>query len=461
MTDRSAAVPAAALAELTSRLPPGSVVTDPDVLGSYTRDRELWAPAHPPGAVVRPAETEQVATVLRWASEHGIAVVPRGAGSGLTGAANALAGSVVLSLEAMDRVLTMDRDDHYAVVQPGVVTADLKRLAAAEGLRYAPDPGSAEFCTIGGNVATNAGGLCCLKYGVTRDAVLGLEVVLADGRTLRAGGRTVKNVAGLDLVGLFVGSEGLLGVVTEVTVRLHPAPLALGTLVATFDDLTAAGRAVARVLAAGRPSMCELMDAPTLRAVEAFRPSGLDTDAAALLLVQTDDGDAEAIARCAQACEEAGAAFVMTTHDAAEAEMLTMARRTAVDALEARGRWMLEDVCVPLSAVPELVAGCQRIGERHGVTVACFGHIGDGNMHPTVIFAPDDADAERRAQLATHDVAKLGLRLGGTVTGEHGVGQAKRDAMAEQVGPLHLDVQRAIKRALDPAGILNPGKSLG
>ena len=453
-------VPTTAIDELSRELSPGSVLTDPEILASYERDRELWAPAAAPLAVVRATAAEQISTVLRWATRHSIPVVPRGAGSGLAGAANGVEGGIVLSLEAMDQVLALDPTDQYAIVQPGVVTAELKRLAAAHGLRYAPDPGSAEFCTIGGNVATNAGGLCCLKYGVTRDSVLGLEVVLADGRILRLGGRTVKDVAGLDLLGLFVGSEGMLGVVTEVTLRLRPAPRSVATLVATFDELAAAGRAVAGVLTEGRPSMCELMDAPTLQAVEEYRPSGLDTDAAALLLVQTDDGDAEAIERCARACEEAGAGFVMTTQDEAESELLTMARRTALDALEAQGQWLLDDVCVPLSAVPDLVAGCQEIGGRHGVTVACFGHIGDGNMHPTVVFAPGD-EAESRAQRAAEEIARLGLRLGGTVTGEHGVGLAKRDLMAEQVGPVHLDVQRAVKHALDPAGILNPRKSLG
>ncbi|MBM9463924.1 FAD-binding protein [Aeromicrobium sp. YIM 150415] len=451
----------AAIDELSEELSPGSVLTDPEILASYERDRELWASAVAPLAVVRASTVEQVSTVLRWATRHSIPVVPRGAGSGLAGAANGVEGGIVLSLEAMDQVLALDPTDQYAVVQPGVVTAELKRLAAAHGLRYAPDPGSAEFCTIGGNVATNAGGLCCLKYGVTRDSVLGLEVVLADGRILRLGGRTVKDVAGLDLLGLFVGSEGMLGVVTEVTVRLRPAPRSVATLVASFDELAAAGRAVAGVLTEGRPSMCELMDAPTLRAVEEYRPSGLDTDAAALLLVQTDDGDVEAIERCARACEEAGAGFVMTTQDEAESELLTMARRTALDALEAQGQWLLDDVCVPLSAVPDLVAGCQEIGTRHGVTVACFGHIGDGNMHPTVVFDHGDIAAESRARRAAEEIARLGLHLGGTVTGEHGVGLAKRDLMAEQVGPVHLDVQRAVKEALDPAGILNPGKSLG
>ncbi|OUZ12183.1 FAD-binding oxidoreductase [Aeromicrobium sp. PE09-221] len=447
--------------ELARELPAGTVVTDTEILTSYARDRELWAPSATPLAVVRPRSTEQIGAVMRWASRHTIPVVPRGAGSGLAGAANGIDGGIVLSLEAMDQVLAVDPVDRYAVVQPGVITADLKHLAMTHGLRYPPDPGSAEFCTIGGNVATNAGGLCCLKYGVTRDSVIGLEVVLADGRVLRLGGRTVKDVAGLDLLGLFVGSEGMLGVVTEVTVRLRPAPREIATLVATFDELSGAGRAVAGVLTEGRPSMCELMDAPTVRAVEAYRPSGLDTEAAALLLVQTDDGDAEAIERCARACEEAGARFVMTTRDDAETELLTMARRTALDALEAGGQWLLDDVCVPLSSVPDLVAGCQEIGARHAVTVACFGHIGDGNMHPTVVFDHGDTAAESRARHAAEEIARLGLRLGGTVTGEHGVGLAKRDLMAEQVGAVHLGVQRAIKHALDPAGILNPGKSLG
>ncbi len=453
--------PAETLARLVAVLPPGAVVTDPAVLPSYSRDRELWAPSGTPLALVRATETAHVVEVMRWATEHAVPVVPRGAGSGLTGGANAIDGGLVLSLEQMDQILRLDQHDLCAVVQPGVLNAELRRVARTAGLMYAPDPGSSDFCTIGGNVATNAGGLCCLKYGVTRDAVLGLEIVLANGDVLRTGGRTMKDVAGLDLTSLFVGSEGQLGIATEVTVRLLPAPPTPATLIASFADLAHAGVAVHEIVRSGRPSMCEVMDQTTLRAVEAHRPSGLDLDSAALLLVQSDEADAATeITTFAKICEAAGATFTMATTDPVESEMLTMARRVALDALEAQGQWLLEDVCVPLSAVPELVAFCHEVGTRHDVLVACFGHAGDGNMHPTVVFPIGDTAAERRAEAAASDLVAKALTLGGTVTGEHGVGIAKRSKMEAQVGPVHLRVQRAVKQVLDPANILNPGKSL-
>lgn len=451
------------LADLAPTLSPGALVTDVDVVASYSRDREPWSPAGRPLALVRAASTDDVVATMRWASATGTPVVPRGAGSGLAGAANAVDGCVVLCVERMDAVVEIDPDDMLAVVQPGVVNGDLKRAVAEKGLFYAPDPGSQDFCSIGGNVATNAGGLCCVKYGVTRDAVLGLEVVLADGRVLRTGGRTVKDVAGLDLTRLFVGSEGVLGVVTEVTVRLLPTRAQPCTVVAVFDDLVDAGRAVSSVVASMRPSMCELMDAATVAAVEDLHPSGLDRSAAALLLLQTDEpgdaGTAESLA-LQRLCEEAGASFSMATSDPAEGSMLTMARRSAVTALEARGGWVLDDVGVPLSAVPALVAGCREVGERFDVEVATFGHAGDGNMHPTIVYPRDDADAKGRAAQAFSALLDLALDLGGTITGEHGVGLAKRGHLQRQVGDVHLDVQRAVKAALDPRGILNPGKFL-
>lgn len=447
--------------ELAAGLPANSVVTDPAILAAYQRDRELWAPSVAPLALLRPRTTEHVAHALKWASKYRVPVVPRGAGSGLTGGANALAGNVVMSTELMNALIEVDDANLCAVVQPGIVTNDLKRAVGQRNLMYAPDPSSADFCTIGGNVATNAGGLCCIKYGVTRDAILGLEVVLADGRVLRTGGRTVKDAVGFDLTSLFVGSEGQLGFVTEITVRLMPAQSTSATLVATFADLAAAGQAVTAIIQSTRPRMCELMDAATLHAVEAYRPSGLDLDAAALLLIQTDGaGSGAEIKRCETLCEMAGATFAMATSDPREADMLTVARRIALDALESQGEWILEDVCVPLSAVPQLISGCQQIGASNDIKVASFGHAGDGNMHPTLIFPMKDEPARNRARIASKEITQLATDLGGTITGEHGVGIGKRTRMADQLGPLSLEVQRAIKATLDPLAILNPGKSL-
>ena len=453
--------PVTQLDTLISALPDGAVVTDPELIESYRRDQAGTVAAGTPLAVVHAGSTDHVVTVMRWASEHGVAVVPRGAGSGLAGGANAVDGGIVLSLARMDEIVSIEADDLYAVVQPGVLNADLGRAVAERGLYYPPDPASKEFCSIGGNVATNAGGLCCLKYGVTSDFVLGLTVVLADGRVLRTGRRTAKGVAGYDLTRLFVGSEGTLGVVTEIVVRLRPAPSQAATLVAFFPELRAAADAVARISASGVvPSMLELMDRTTIRVVDDALKMDLDRDAAALLIAQSDAGGARAadeIARMATVCEKAGADFVAETTDVDEGEALLAARRGAFPALERLGDTLLDDVCVPRSAIPDLVARIEEIAARHDVLIGTFGHAGDGNMHPTVVFDAADPDSTARAMAAFDDIVATALDLGGTVTGEHGVGALKRGALALELDDVSLDVHRAVKAAFDPAGILNPG----
>ncbi len=449
--------------ELAAVLPPEALVIDPDVLEAHRRDQAGWAVAGIPRVLVRPASTAEVQAVLRVAAAHRVPVVARGAGSGLSGGANAVDGCIVLSLARMNRVLEIDRQGMYAVVQPGVINATVKVAAAEHGLWYAPDPASWEFSSIGGNVATNAGGLCCVKYGVTGDAVLGLEAVLADGSVVRTGGRTVKNVAGYDLTRLFVGSEGTLGIVTEVTLKLRPRPPPATTLVASFPTLVGAGAAVMEIMANTRPSLLELMDRTTVRAVEAFRPLGLDVESAALLLARSDAGGDQGVAECARmvaACEAAGATFVAHSADEAEGELLIVARRLAFPALERQGATLLDDVGVPLSRIAELLAAVERIAEQRGVLIGTFGHAGDGNMHPTLVFDRDDPDAVARAKAAFDDILRVVLDLGGTITGEHGVGTLKRPFLAAQLGPESMRLHRAIKDALDPLGILNPGKLL-
>ncbi len=449
------------LRELSAVLPPEGLVTDSDVLEAHRRDQAGWAPAGIPRALVRPASTAEVRAVMRLATAHRIPVVARGAGSGLSGGANALDGCIVLSLARMNRVLEIDRRGLYAVVQPGVLNAEVKAAAADQGLWYAPDPASWEFSTIGGNLATNAGGLCCVKYGVTGDAVLGLEAVLADGSVVRTGGRTVKNVAGYELTRLFVGSEGTLGIITEATLRLRPRPPPATTLVASFPTLVAAGTAVTEIVASLRPSLLELMDRTTLRAVESWRPMGLDVEAAALLLARSDAGGeqgAEECARMASLCEAAGGTVIAHTTDEAEGELLLGARRLAYPALERQGATLLDDVGVPLSRLAELLAAVEHIAERHGVLIGTFGHAGDGNMHPTLVFDREDEDAVARARAAFDEILHEVLALGGTITGEHGVGLLKRSFLAGQIGPEALRLHRAIKDAFDPLGILNPGK---
>jgi glycolate dehydrogenase FAD-linked subunit len=454
--DSVVAASAAALAD-------GDVVTDPDRLASYRVDRSTGSAAGQPAAVVFPRTTEQVSAVLRAAHEHRVPVVPRGAGSGLSGGANAIDGCIVVCVERMDRVLAVDAADGYVETQPGVLNQDLRDHVAEAGLWYAPDPASKDFCSIGGNVNTNAGGLCCVKYGVTRDAVLGLEVVLADGRVTRLGRRTVKGVAGYDLTGLVVGSEGTLGVVTMARLRLRPLPPPPTTAVAVFADLAAAGRAVERVMATTTPSLLELMDRTTLRAVESFRPMGLDTTSAALLIAQSDlpdtAGAREADAILA-ACETAGAVETYRSEDPEQADLLLGARRLAIPALEVMGDWLLDDVAVPRSTLAEAVARIEDVAARNEVVVGTFGHAGDGNLHPTLVVPRGDEDAAVRALRAFDEILHVALDLGGTVTGEHGVGLLKRDALAREQDAVSIDLGQRVKAAWDPRGILNPGKAL-
>ena len=461
MTAASSLPQAVAGALLRDLAAAGEVLSDPELLEGYRRDQAspgLLA-AGMPAAVVRARTTAEVQAAVRAAARHGVPVVPRGAGSGLTGGANALDGCVVLCTERMDQIVEIDEHSLTATVQAGVVNARLTEAVGKYGLWYAPDPASYEFSTIGGNVATNAGGLCCVKYGVTRDSLLGVEVVLADGRAMRLGRRTRKGVVGYDLTGLICGSEGTLAVITEATVRLLPTPGPSATLAASFPDVGDAGRAIARIVRGRQPSLLELMDRTTVCAVEKFQPMGLDGDAALVFAKSDSSGGVADVEWMAARCQEEGATVVATSDEAAEGRMLMAARRLAYPALERLGTTLLDDVAVPLGAIPDLIEEVETIAERHGVLIATFGHAGDGNMHPTVVYDHHDAEATLAARAAFRDIVEAALRLGGTASGEHGIGALKQEFVTAELGE-SLGVHQSIKHALDPGGLFNPGRAL-
>ena len=436
-----------------------AVRTDPVSCENYRFDWSRDPTAGVPLAVVRPSNSSEVGAAIRWAAEHRVPVVPRGAGSGLSGGASAVSGGIVLSLERM-RSVEIDVAARVAVVEAGAFNADVKAAAAQHGLWYPPDPSSYEICSIGGNIATNAGGLCCVKYGVTTDYVLGLDVVLADGTLITLGGKRIKDVAGLSLLKLFVGSGGTLGIITRAILRLVPAQGPRSTLVAYFPDVQAAADTVVTIGRTLRASMMELMDHASINAVEDYRSMGLDRSAGALLLAQSDAPGAACAAEIElmeAACTTAGAKEVFVTTDPEEGELFVAARRATFPAIEARGAILLEDVGVPVPQLPELLAGIAAVADGYSLEIPVVAHAGDGNTHPIVVYDRGDPDARNRAYRAFDEIMQLAIGLGGTITGEHGVGRAKKAALPAQLGPDVMTLSLTIKNALDPLGILNPG----
>ncbi|MET9554928.1 FAD-linked oxidase C-terminal domain-containing protein [Streptomyces sp. NPDC006645] len=449
------------LARLRAGLPAEALLTDPDITASYANDMASFCEAGAPAVVVLPRTVEQVQHVMRTATALRVPVVPQGARTGLSGAANASEGCIVLSLIKMDKILEISPVDRIAVVEPGVVNAVLSRAVGEHGLYYPPDPSSWETCTIGGNIGTASGGLCCVKYGVTAEYVLGLDVVLADGRLLTTGRRTAKGVAGYDLTRLFVGSEGSLGIVVKAVLALKPAPPAQLVLAAEFASASAACDAICRIMERGHtPSLLELMDRTTVRAVNSLANMGLPETTEALLLCAFDTADPAAdLAAVGELCTAAGATEVVPADDAAESELLLQARRLALVALEAvKGTTMIDDVCVPRSRLAEVLEGIDRIANKYDLTIGVCAHAGDGNTHPTVCFDASDPDESRRARESFDEIMALGLELGGTITGEHGVGVLKKEWLARELGPVGMELQRGIKKTFDPLDLLNPGK---
>ena len=450
------------LAAVEARLPGLRLLVDAVDREGYRRDETAYLPGGLPGAVALPTTTAEVAELVRICAAFDVPIVPRGAGSGLSGGANGIDGALTVAFTAMNRIIEIDVHNLCVVTQPGIINARLKAAVAEAGLFYAPDPASYELCSIGGNLGTNAGGLCCVKYGQTRESVLGLEVVMADGSVIRTGGKNVKDVAGYSLTHLMVGSQGTLGLITEATLRLRPIPPPRATLLAFFPTLDSAGEAVAAVAAAGvAPVTLELMDRFTIRAVDDVHELGLDRDAAAMLMIESDLPGVAAddeLTRAEVACVAAGATTTVRSADAAEADLLRQARRAAHWALERLGEVKMEDVGVPRARVADMLRAVERIAAKHDVRIGTFGHAGDGNLHPDLVLDRGDPRGEALTKAVQADLYQAALDLGGTVTGEHGIGSARRAWLEPQRGADAVRFMRAIKTALDPQGLLNPGR---
>jgi glycolate oxidase len=445
----------------------GVISTDRDALDAARTDRSGWIADGRPLAVVNATTVEHVQATMRAASEFRIPVVPRGAGTGLAGGANGTDGAIVLSVAGMNRIIEISADDELAVIEPGVINADLNAALEPFGLFFAPDPASKAIATVGGNIATNAGGLLCAKYGVTREAVLALDVVLADGRLISMGHRTVKGVTGFDLTALFVGSEGTLGVIVGATVRALPIPAGEPmTIGALFPDVRSAAAASARVTASRlRPAVMELLDSASLERISAYL--GEDTIAAAFgatgggsyLLVQFDGPSAQADAGAAAELVRASGGTVRVAADAADGEHLLEIRRAFHPALAATGEVLIEDVSVPRSRMPEMFDAIERISEKYGLPIPTVAHAGDGNLHPNFVYTGSDVPPV--VWEAANELFRTAMDLGGTLTGEHGVGVLKRRWLADELGPDSYDLQVKLKSVFDPLGILNPGKVFG
>ncbi|MGQ1837891.1 FAD-binding oxidoreductase [Kocuria turfanensis] len=434
---------------------------DPAELELVRTDRSGYVPPTLPDGVVQAESVQDVVQTLTLANEHRIPVVPRGAGTGLAAGSSACRGEIVLDVRRMNRILRIDPVEQIAVVEPGVLNADLNAAAGEYGLFYAPDPASTAICSIGGNIATNAGGMRCAKYGVTRESVLSLTVVLADGRVLVTGTETIKAVTGYDMNALFIGSEGTLGVVVEATLRLRPAPVATATVAAYFRDVAAAAAAASAVVAArATPSVLELVDGPTLGAIDLATGTDHRRRGEAFLLAQTDGFGAEIERDVVLRAIEPFAESVLIAEDPVEAEALVQARRDAIPSLEKLGRTSIGDVGVPRNRLAEIVTGIQRISQDTGVDIYTVAHAADGNLHPMIVVAEHESITQGAPKDALGRMFELARSLGGTLTGEHGVGLLKQDWFTAEVGEVSRDLQHRIKRAFDPNNILNPGKAI-
>ena len=437
--------------------PDVSLISDPDITASYSRDQAPFAKSASPFAVLLARSAAEISIALKYANENKIPVVTRGAGSGLSGGANSDAQSLVISLEKMNQIIEIDSDNQIARVQAGVINLDLDTAAKEFGLAYFPDPASRDWSSLGGNAATNAGGMCCVKYGVTSAHVRAMQVVLASGEIIELGKATKKSVTTYDLLHLFIGSEGTLGIITELTLNLEIRPAAPATLIATFPNIAKAAAAAAALLQY-RPSMLEIVDQTTLTAVQSWHPLGFEV-AGSVLLMQLDENHSLCEAALTT-CKQFDLIDGVYSDDPADAADLIRVRKLAYPALERMGATLLDDVALPITKIAQFVERVEKLSKEVNLTIGIFGHAGDGNMHPTIVHDHGDVDAAERAQKAFGQIIEIAQSLGGTASGEHGIGSIKSGFVTNEISKTVIDLQRAVKKVFDPNSILNPGKKI-
>lgn len=440
---------------------PKRILTDTADLHSYAFDASFGV--HLPDVIIQPIDALEVSEILKLANHFTIPVCPRGHGTNLSGGTIPIKGGIVLDLSQWNQKLEIDPEDMVAVVSPGVLTGDINTAALKEGFIYPPDPSSSNVSTIGGNLAENSGGPRGLKYGVTKDYVMGLEVVTPEGDIIRTGGKTVKNVTGYDLTALIVGSEGTLGIITEATLRLHPKPQSTKTMMALFEDIIDSGSAISNILSSGIiPSKLEIMDQASIIAVEEFEPMGLPTDVDALLLIELDGHPAaieDEMKQVERVCQTMGAINIVIAHTDEEANELWRARKLVSPAIvKDKPTKISEDATVPRSKIPEMFQRLKEIRQKYNIDLVIFGHAGDGNLHPNIIADERDTEEMRRVEKAVTEIFKTAVELGGTLSGEHGIGILKSPFLKMELGEVGMDMMKRIKKSWDPNNILNAGK---
>lgn len=450
--------------ELVSLLGKDNVLTGKEDKINYSYDATPDVQRYEPDVIVTPASKEDVITLVKIAAKHKIPLVTRGAGTNLSGGTIPVDGGIVLSMLKLDRIIEVDAANLTATVEPGLVIQRLNEAAAAYGLIYPPDPGTVTTATMGGSVSECSGGLRGLKYGVTKDYVMGLEIVMPDGEVIHTGGKTVKNVSGYDLTKLFTGSEGTLGIITEIIVKLIPAPKFRRSMLVIFDNLDNAGKTIADIISNKViPATLEIMDNVTIRTVENYSKIGLPVDAEAVLVIEVDGSIENVVLNefetVKSICTGNGAVSVKLAESDADRDAIFAARRAALPALaQVKPTTILEDATVPRSRIPEMLKAIKTIGEKYKIRIGTFGHAGDGNLHPTILTDESDKEEMERVHKAIDEIFSTAINLGGTLSGEHGIGMAKSKYMEMQFGPSGMDVMKKIKQALDPDNIMNPGK---